>query len=110
MLSRYGFWCHLTKNQYYQREQCTTDGDSRIPIQAHSDNGGNGSGVYIDQVIDDQDQPKEPIRATQQLGYLVCAPMALFCQMQQAVAVGGPQRRVCTGEGRRYHYHLNLGW
>jgi len=93
-----GLWRHFTEYQHHQSQAEGGDGDPEITKQPDTDDGGDGGGEDIDQIIADQDQSQQAIGAGEQLLDATCGFVFGLCQMPQFVAVDGHQAGFGTGE------------
>ncbi|MNH28604.1 hypothetical protein D3C79_887850 [compost metagenome] len=88
---RQGLGGNLPEHQHHQSQAEGGDGDPEIPEQPDADDGSDGGRQYVDQVVADEDQSQQAIRASQQLFYPAGGLVLGLGEMPQLVAVEGHQ-------------------
>ena len=89
----------LGKDQHHQGQGHGGDENAGVAPQANGDDGGNGGGENVDQVVADQDQADKPVRALQQLAGAFCAMVVVFLQVFQPIAV--ERHHACFRTGKK---------
>ena len=74
-----GLRSDLGKNENHQRQQEGGNDDTGVAVKADGDDGRNGRRIDVDQIVTDQNQTDQPIRALQQA----------FCKARASVAGPG---------------------
>ena len=91
----------LGKDQDHQGKQACRQGDARLPEQTQRQHRRQRRRGDVHEVVPEEDQADEPVRALQESARAPCAAMTGPREMPQPVSVQGHHPRLGAGEARR---------
>ena len=92
---------HFRKHQNHHGEHKGRESEARLAHDAPGDERRQHRGDNIDEVVAEQDQADEPVRAFQQLRGAFCPLVPALGEVAQAIPVQGHHAGFRTGEKRR---------
>ncbi len=95
-----GLGCDFRKHQHDKGQDQARSGNTGIAVEANTDDGGDGGGKNIDQVVADQNQADQLVGSLQKASHANRPMITFFGQVLQAVPVDGHHPGFRAGEER----------
>ena len=89
---------NLGEDQHHQRQHAGCNGDADFAEQAQADHRGHRRRQDIDQIVAEQDQANQAIRALQQFLRQPRAALTEFGAVREPIAINGHQTGFAAGE------------